>query len=170
VDVLDGVGGYRSDLIAGEEPELCVRLRAKGWKIWRLADEMALHDAAMTRFGQWWKRCVRAGHAFAEGAFLHGRTPERFCVRESRRARVWGIAIPAAVLVTTMQFGAWGLVLLGIYPLQILRLSSRGKRRLLENLLWAAFNVLGKFPELVGQLNFHRNRFARGSARLIEYK
>ena len=49
--VLESVGGYREDMIAGEEPELCVRLRSAGWKIWRLGEEMTLHDAAMTRFG-----------------------------------------------------------------------------------------------------------------------
>jgi GT2 family glycosyltransferase len=59
-------GGYKADLIAGEEPELCVRLRAAGWKVVRLDAEMTLHDAAMTRFGQWWKRNVRNGHAYAE--------------------------------------------------------------------------------------------------------
>src|SRR5262249_13947583 len=53
------VGGYREDVLAGEEPELCVRLRAAGWRIWRLDAEMTLHDAAMTRFAQWWWRTVR---------------------------------------------------------------------------------------------------------------
>lgn len=58
-DAFAAVGGFRPDLIAGEEPELCVRLRANGWKIWRLAAEMTLHDAGMTRFTQWWRRsCV----------------------------------------------------------------------------------------------------------------
>lgn len=57
---LDQVGGYDPRLIAGEEPEMCVRLRAKGWKIWRLEAEMTWHDAAMTRFGQFWKRARRA--------------------------------------------------------------------------------------------------------------
>ena len=65
-------GGYRDDLIAGEEPELCLRLRRLGWSVWRLDEEMTLHDAAMTRFSQWWIRTRRAGHAFAEGAWLHG--------------------------------------------------------------------------------------------------
>ena len=32
----EAVGGYRGDLIAGEDPEICVRLRAAGWHIWRL--------------------------------------------------------------------------------------------------------------------------------------
>jgi hypothetical protein len=31
---------------AGEEPELCVRLRRRGWRILRLDAEMTRHDAA----------------------------------------------------------------------------------------------------------------------------
>ena len=34
------VGGYDPNLIAGEEPELCVRLRAAGWQIYTLDREM----------------------------------------------------------------------------------------------------------------------------------
>src|SRR3990167_5804095 len=67
-DAFAAVKGFRADLIAGEEPELCVRLRAIGWKVWRLGEEMTLHDAAMTHFSQWWQRTLRGGHAFAEGA------------------------------------------------------------------------------------------------------
>lgn len=71
-DAVQAVGGYDPTLIAGEEPDLCLRLRAKGGEVWRIDAEMTLHDAAMTRFSQWWKRSVRAGHAFAEGATRHG--------------------------------------------------------------------------------------------------
>jgi glycosyltransferase involved in cell wall biosynthesis len=67
-NAFDQVGGYLASLIAGEEePELCVRLRAAAWKIWRLDSEMTLHDAAITRFNQWWLRHVRSGYAFAQG-------------------------------------------------------------------------------------------------------
>ena len=55
------VGGYDPTVIAGEEPEMCVRLRAAGWTVQRIDAEMTLHDAAMTRFSQWWKRSVRSG-------------------------------------------------------------------------------------------------------------
>src|SRR6476661_3641199 len=89
------VGGYNPAVIAGEEPEMCVRLRAKGWKIARLDAEMTSHDADMTRFGQFWKRMVRGGHAYAEGAWMYGRPPERHWVKETRGIVVWGIAIPA---------------------------------------------------------------------------
>src|SRR5712692_681401 len=106
------VRGYRPDLIAGEEPELCVRLRTAGWRIWRLGEEMALHDAAMTRFGQWWKRMLRGGYAFAQGADLHGAPPERHCVRESRGVWFWGLGIPVGVFGLVLWWGGWGLVLL----------------------------------------------------------
>src|SRR5690606_37626691 len=82
-------GGYRDSMIAGEEPELCLRLRSAGWRIRRADQEMTLHDAAMTRFGQWWTRTLRAGHAFAEGAWLHGGPPERHKMKETMRALLW---------------------------------------------------------------------------------
>jgi len=167
---LEAVGGYRADLIAGEEPELCVRLRAAGWKIWRLDAEMTLHDAAMTRFGQWWKRSMRGGYAFAEGAHLHGTPPEKHWVAESRRAWVWGLGIPLLVFVAVFAWGAWGLWLLVVYPLQVVRLALRGKRSASDNWWHAFFLVMGKFPEMVGQVKFHVHSKGAGPVRLIEYK
>ena len=69
------VGGYRDDLVAGEDPELGLRLRAAHWRLFRMDPEMTLHDAAITRFGQWWWRNMRSGYAFALGAELHGAPP-----------------------------------------------------------------------------------------------
>ncbi len=97
VAALQQAGGYRDTLIAGEEPELCLRMRARGWRIWRLDAEMTLHDAAMLRFGQWWRRSQRAGFAYAEGMRLHGATPERHWVREGVSALAWGAGLPLAV-------------------------------------------------------------------------
>ena len=109
VNALEAVGGFRDDLIAGEEPELCVRLRARGWRIWRLDTDMALHDAAMTRFGQWWQRNMRSGYSFAQGAYLHGALPERHFVWESLRPWFWGVWLPLACLLAGLTFGALGL-------------------------------------------------------------
>jgi GT2 family glycosyltransferase len=158
--------GYRADVVAGEEPELCARLRAAGWRIWRLDAEMAAHDAAISRFGQWWRRTLRAGYAFAQGAALHGAPPERLGVRESRSAWFWGLALPLLAVAVVPWLGIWGLVILAAYPLQVVRLALRGARAPGENWRHALFLVLGKFPELAGQLKF---RFER-QRRLIEYK
>ena len=163
-------GGFRADLIAGEEPELCVRLRRLGWRIWRLDAEMALHDAAMTRFSQWWRRAMRAGFAFAEGSRLHGAAPERHWVRETRSAQVWGLGIPVLVLAACLVFGPIAALAFLIYPLQIVRLSARRDGPLAERALWAAFIVLAKCAEAAGQLMFFVSRLTGRRTRLIEYK
>lgn len=164
-------GGYRESLIAGEEPELCLRLRAAGWRVWRLDRDMAWHDAAMLRFGQWWQRSRRAGHAFAEGAALHGASPERHWVRECLSALLWGGALPAAALGLALAGKPGALLLLAAYPLQVARLAWRGRRaRPRENWWRAFFLVLGKFPETAGILTYAARRLKGGEARLIEYK
>lgn len=164
------VGGFRTDLIAGEEPELCIRLRSAGWKIWRLDAEMALHDAAMARFGQWWRRALRAGYAYAEGAALHGSSPERYAVRESRRIWLWGLGIPAGVVAASLLASPWALLFLLVYPLQIVRLALSGERSPRQNWWRALFLVLGKFPETQGQLKYWWNRLGNRTATLIEHK
>jgi glycosyltransferase involved in cell wall biosynthesis len=170
VDAFENVHGFRPDLIAGEEPELCVRLRAVGWKIWRLDHDMTLHDAAITRFGQWWKRTQRCGYAYAEGVHLHGEPPERHRVKESRRVWIWGLGIPAVAASLVIILGVWGMAVLLIYPVQFVRLALRGTQSVKNNCWRALFLVLGKFPEVMGQLNFIYNRLAGKTAHLIEYK
>lgn len=164
VEAVRAVGGYRADLIAGEEPEMCLRLRQAGWRIWRLEAEMTAHDAQITGFGQWWQRSKRAGHAFAEGATLHGAPPERHWVVETRRALVWGAVGPLAIFAFTAFLGPVGLLAALIYPAQVLRLSRSGGR------VWALFSVLGKFAEAQGALSYYLSRLIGRKKRLIEYK
>lgn len=163
------LGGFREDLIAGEEPELCVRLRRAGWKVWRLDAEMALHDAAMTHFSQWWKRAKRGGHAFAEGAWLHGAAPERHGRHETTRALLWGVVLPVGIVL--LSLANWKvLVLFMIYPLQVGRLALRFGSA--GHAAWsrALFLVLARFAEAQGALTFWLNRLRRRRSTLIEYK
>ncbi len=170
VDAFEMVLGFRPDLIAGEEPELCIRLRKAGWKIWRLDQEMTLHDAAMTRFGQWWKRTQRCGYTYAEGVNLHGTPPECHRVKESRRAWVWGLGIPSLALMLVIFFGICSMILLLIYPVQIVRLALNGNQTPKQNWWNALFLVIGKFPEAMGQINYLYIKLAGKTAQLIEYK
>ncbi|MDX2483776.1 MAG: glycosyltransferase [Pseudodonghicola sp.] len=164
---LEAVGGFRDDLIAGEEPEMCLRLRRAGWRIWRLDAEMTRHDARILQFGQWWQRSRRAGHAFAEGAHLHRAGPERHWRRETRRALIWGAGLPLAILLL-MLVTPWAALLALVYPAQILRLALRGSGA--GRWESALFTVLGKFAEAQGALEFHLRRL-RGKRRgLMEYK
>ncbi|MEM0944217.1 MAG: glycosyltransferase [Pseudomonadota bacterium] len=162
-DAFAAAGGFDEGLIAGEEPELCLRLRRAGWQIWRLSDEMAWHDAAMTRFGQWWRRATRAGHTYVEGWVMHGAAPERHGVVETRRALAWGLVLPLTIGIGTAIHPAT-LVLVLAYPAQIIRLARR------EGLPWAFFNTLAKFAETRGIISYGLDRLRGINPRLIEYK
>ena len=165
-------GGFNPALIAGEEPELCVRLRQNGWKIERLDAEMTLHDAQMTGFDQWWKRSQRAGHAYAEGSWLHGNTPERHWVKDTTSIWFWGFVLPVLAIGTAWLTQGWSLLLLGGYPILGYRIYSRMQQNLKSKdaALYAIFCVLGRFPQLQGQMLFHQRRLLGQRSNLIEYK
>jgi glycosyltransferase involved in cell wall biosynthesis len=163
---LMAVGGYRADLIAGEEPELCLRLRRTDGEVWRIDSEMTLHDAAIFRFDQWWTRSVRAGHAFAEGMFLHGASPERHWVKQTLRAVFWGLLLPL-VIVGLALIAPVFVLLFGLYPVQVLRLCRKHPDL---GWSWAFFSVLGKYAEAQGVVTFCFNRLWGRQRSLIEYK
>ena len=110
------VGGFNIAMIAGEEGELTFRLREKGWQIFRVDTPMTLHDAAMSRFGQWWKRTLRAGHAYAEGMSLHGRSPERYNVRPVISSLAWGMGMPCVALMCLIASWFWLPAITGTPP------------------------------------------------------
>ncbi len=175
LDAFRAAGGFDPSLIAGEEPDLCFRLRGLGWTVWRLDAEMTRHDAAMTRFGQWWRRAIRGGWAYAEGAWRHGRSPERYNLRPLARLLIWGGGYPAALLLLGLAGAGWlAAAGLAVYPVQALRVA-RARRRAFgdpwpEALAFGAFVMLGKVPEMIGALRFAWRLIRGGSATLIEYK
>lgn len=165
ISALLAVGGFNELLIAGEEPELCYRLRRLGWKVWRIDRDMAHHDAAMTRFGQWWIRVTRSGYAYAEVAWLHRADPERFWIREVLGAVLFGAVLPVLASLSMLFFSLWGGLLLAVYPFQCWRLRAEqgGWKR-------AFYLVLGKFPEAIGALRFCFTRVRGATQAIIEYK
>jgi len=167
------IGGYDPEVIAGEEPEMCARLRQRGWEIERIDAEMTLHDADMTRFGQWWKRALRAGHAYAEGAAMHGREPGRHWVREVRSNWAWGLILPVAALGAAWPTWGASLLLLGLYPVlgwRIARFMRQRQFSAAEARAYALFCVIGKFPNALGQLRYYGMRWLGKRSRVIEYK
>ena len=173
VAALAEVGGFDATLIAGEEPDLCVRLRRLGWKVARLDAEMTRHDLGMTRFGQWWRRNVRAGHAYAEGAARHGGDPDRHWVRPMLSNWTWGAAIPAGALALAWPTSGLSLLALLGYPLIAWR-AARGRARRGTSgraaALYGVFCALSKFPQATGQARYHAARVAGRRSALIEYK
>ncbi len=168
------VGGFDASLIAGEEPELCFRLRERGHRIERIAVEMTIHDAALSRFSQWWRRALRAGHAYAENFALHGASPERFRARELRSIAAWGAALPlAALALSPVTRGVSLFAALALYALLFLRVCTARRRAgtpLPDAAWYALFVVVGKWALATGAAWYCWNRALRRRAALIEYK
>jgi len=146
VEAFAAVGGFNETLIAGEEGDLCYRLRARGWKIHKIPADMAIHDAAMTRARQWWARSRRSGYSAAEAYALRGRN-ERGLLRNVVSNVVWALPL------------SWP-----FWPVLWLRTSRRHGRT------YASHIVLGKIPHFRGQLDFWLDQLFKRKRTLIEHK
>ncbi len=160
VDPFKEVGGFLPTLVAGEEPELCLRLRERSWKIWRLDAEMTVHDAAMTRFGQWWRRTVRGGYAYAEVTHLRKSSPRRIWKWERNRTILWAGILPVVIVVGGVFVSKLAFMGLLLYPAQIVRVAVRRGVGRASSWLFAMFMLLAKFAELQGIASYHRKYLA----------
>lgn len=182
LDAFRAAGGFDPVLVAGEEPELCVRLRAHGFRVERLDLEMTLHDAAMTRFGQWWRRASRNGHAIVGGLVRHGPAGIHDYGRQLFRALFWVASISILALVALVvpfatssslaralacaaPVAAWAFV--------VTRTFAHRRRRgdpARHAALYAFFVVLGKVPECLGAWACWRAHRRGAASHWIEYK
>ena len=178
-------GGFNEALIAGEEPELCWRLRRAGHEIHRLGGDMTLHDAQLLRFRHWWRRMVRGGYGSLDVLrrcqTLAGQgkePPFATMVTSARRWTLgWGGATLGLALILAMPWGWVGALLglgagLGIWLVQALRIA-RPAQRLLPGwraLAYGGLTLLGKWAQIQGQWRYLRDQRQGRAARLIEYK
>jgi GT2 family glycosyltransferase len=181
VSAFEHVGGFDPNIMAGEEPELCVRLRSQGYTVLRIDADMVLHDAAMTRMLQWWRRTVRTGYGIAESIARPG-SAQRADLHRMRSVIVWAIAFPALVtlgLVLAAQRssipgmimvagGAAGLLIAQTVRIALKR-NSPGENAG-DAALYAAACMAAKPPQLVGMLRYLGHRLIRHRPRLFEYK
>lgn len=169
VGAFEAMGGFREDLPAGEEPELCMRMRRAGWSIWRSTQPMAFHDAAILSFSQWWMRTRRGGFGMAQALDLKVSDDRRGIVRQMISAWVWALGWPLVTAIAVALAGAWGLVLLLALPAQALRIAARLDGPWRWRIERGLFLLLGKWPECAGQLQYLRRKPGRGVAS-FDYK
>ena len=152
------MGGYDPDMIAGEEPELCQRLRSQGWEIWRLDAPMTIHDADMHHIGQWWQRAIRSGFGYAQVRRKTAASDgDRLYRREVGSALFWTFGIIAvAILIAIILGPAWLAVAPAIWLMQLLRLSLR------EGFAKGSHLLVGKIAETIGIIRFALS-YLRGS-------
>ena len=169
-------GGFDGSLAAGEEPELCRRLRAKGWHILHVDAPMTGHDLAITRFSQYWRRAVRSGQAYAQVAARYGASDDPLWRRECRRNLLHGTAVvlaPAALAATTALLPQVAGALLASGALLMLRSAARARAKAGSwrlALLYALHSHAQKVPILYGQLHCAWQRRQGREPGLLEYK
>lgn len=179
--VLQAVEGFDETLIAGEEPEMCRRIRGQGARILHLDVPMTLHDLAITTWGAYWRRAFRAGHAYAEVAARFRGTPDALWARDSRRNLLHAGAMLGALLGALVLGWAlpapWGGAVMAAWLAGSLLLLWRTARRCAwktpevgTRWAYAVHSHLQQIPIAWGQL-MQRRDAAQGRRRgLIEYK
>ena len=170
--VFRALGGFNANVIAGEDSEFGVRLSLAGYRVTKINHEMAIHDANMTTFAQWWTRSVRAGHAIGQRAHLNGKTSVKDCVQERKSTLFWGVAVPLlALLLLIPTHGASVLLLLAYLALALKVYLFRRKQNesVSDAIVYAKFIVLAKIANGLGLLKFYFNRFKQ-RYEIIEYK
>lgn len=170
--VFKELDGFRANVIAGEDSELGVRMSLSGYQVIKLDQNMATHDANMTRFAQWWKRTVRAGHAIGQRANLNGQSAVKDCVKERKSTLAWGVVLPALILLLLIPSKGLSLLLLLAYLLlgfKIFLYRRRLQESVADAMVYAFFTVIGKVANGFGLLTFYKNQFKK-QYQIIEYK
>jgi GT2 family glycosyltransferase len=168
ISALQAVEGFRDDMLAGEEPELCIRLQERGWKIWRLDSEMTLHDAAIYHMSQWWQRCKRSGYGNLRLSAMHRRSNYAPAKKE-----LVSIAIHAALIPAIALLGFWQPVFFGVialYPIQMARIAVRRGAGAKESWEYGFLIIMSKFPLFLGMLAFAWDAIRGRKRSIIEYK
>lgn len=179
VDALAAVSGYDPTLIAGEEPDMCLRMSRHGWRFARIDAPMTRHDAQITRFGQWWRRAKRAGFAAASHVARHGDKSFPGDISQVKRMIAWAGLLPTLLILFLLlalveeRVAYVAMLVPTLYVLQWLRLI-RAERRTMPNLRLAAkagaLRVIHQFAALAGLLSYWRGRLLGKERGLIEYK
>ena len=167
------VNGFRQEIIAAEDDEFCIRVRAAGFQVYRLDADMSEHDANITRLGQWYRRSVRGGYGYANINHLHGAGPDRYFKRELYSVLIWGGLFPLLFTITLLYGSFVAGLLFALYIAQMLRVALKQFRRgttLLVALTYGAIIYTGKVPEVLGVLKYWKNHILVRDHTLIEYR
>lgn len=174
---LEAVGGYDETLIAGEEPEMCWRMRQAGWRILRTGEAMTGHDLAIRRLGQYWQRAVRTGHAYAEISRRLAASADPLwsdVARANRRRGALFIAAALGLLASVAVPSAPTLALAALLAAGFAGLSLRSAWRHRwkaadwpTRLVYGLHSQLQHLPIFFGQIGYH---LRSNHGKLIEYK
>lgn len=172
--IFDRLNGFDEKVIAGEEPELCFRIRSEGYSIYRLDVAMTHHDANMTTASQWWGRSVRSGHAYANIAHLHFKSTEKIYQKETKSILFWGVFLPLLFLIGALLSPLLLSFIVLSYFYFFTKIYLHGKKEFNikgnNAFYYAASVMVGKFPHAYGVAKYIYRVITKKQFSIIEYK
>lgn len=162
------VGGFDECLGLGEEPELGVRLRERGWTLRQLSRPMARHDVDISRFadylGQMYGNGVACGRVVrATGGLHRGFWRDRFLGLMAWAATLF--LVPLLALLAALQSPALGAIVGSAYFVGLVVLIGSKACAFVQRglplsaaLAYALHTYFSKLPRALGALH----GFAKG--------
>jgi len=160
--VLEKTGGYDTDLIAGEDPELSSRIINKGWKIKKIYRLMCYHNINMNSLCQYFKRSFRSGYAFADAGIKMLRANEKGWTLQIARI----LSKPALIIFLLAIYAAgrsWVMILLIFLTIffPLLKLKHFQKKydlTLKTSFIYSLHCILVLWIELIGVICYFAQR------------
>lgn len=158
-------GGYDASIQAGEEPELCSRIRRSGFKVMRIEASMGSHDLDMHLISQWWCRGIRTGFGALDVRMRFGiHHFDRILISAWVWVLGWPILNVALVVAASVWLGGCGafgtsLLMLLILLIQVVRIAHSARARGLSSIDALAYGFLmmaNKWSCAWGQLKWWR--------------
>lgn len=173
--------GFNDVIRAGEEPELCHRLRQRGWEFKKVELPMATHDLGHASWRTWCRRQMRNGGGALQVYRLHAHEPQPLLRSYLFSIALWTLAGPLTALIATVAAGlavgfAAGLIVLMAaclgYVWQAWRIRAYVRRHGIGNsaLVYSCMALAGKFPELLGVLFYTFEERFKGKPSLLSQK
>jgi glycosyltransferase involved in cell wall biosynthesis len=176
--VLLEINGYDPKLIAGEEPEMCRRIREKGYLVLHIDHAMTSHNLAMKTSKQYLLRAIRTGYAYAKLSEKFKNTSIPLWKKESENNIIRGvffISLTLLSIVLTITFQSFFVLISFTGLLIALTVRTAFKFRWKSDdyytlFLYSFHSHFQQIPILIGQVTYWREHFSGKRRNLIEYK
>jgi len=156
---LEDANFFDETLSAGEEPDLCYRVRQLGGRIFCIDAPMVKHDLEMNSFVEYWQRGVINGKAYAAIGLRYRNHKEKLWFKEMLRnflePLMWLSILCVVTYLVTFSFAVVILCLLWLFRAVKIAISSKKKiPKITDGILYGFHIQFIRLASFWGQLKF----------------
>jgi len=155
-DIFIKAGGFDSTLSAGEEPDLCYKVRQNGHRIVCLDAPMVKHDLDMNSFKEYWLRSIRSGYAYSVIAMRFMNMEEKLWLKETIRnfldPLLWVIIILSGFSIGWLASLSLLFAFISYRIIRIIKNVQQRTTSLTDALLYGLHIQFSRLPLALGQI------------------